>query len=54
MPELDLDIIAEKLVSGEIECDCPHLKELVGQVRRNEIPIEDMKIAMRKSLNSTI
>jgi hypothetical protein len=44
----DSDIIAEKLVTGEINCTtCPELNEYVSQVRNGEMSFDDFKDIVR-------
>jgi hypothetical protein len=54
MPEIDIDTLSELVVSREIQCDCPHLQEMVERVRSGQIPITQLKEILRTSLNTVI
>jgi hypothetical protein len=51
---MDIDVTAEQLVAGEQSCDCPYLQDLVEGVREGDISMEDLKAAMRESLNEVV
>jgi hypothetical protein len=51
---MDIDVTAERLVSGEQECGCPYLEDLVEGVREGYISIDDLKATMRDSLEEVV
>lgn len=50
MTAIDIDEIANKLVSGESSC-CPYLNEMAEKVRNGQMDISEMKSIIRASLN---